>query len=161
MVITIGTMHFTLNLFQPWLSPYLQALGAPIEIISLIAVLQGILGMIFQFPGGILTDRIGRKKIILLGSFFRVITYIIFMLAQTWQVIILGQITKAMAMVYSPSITSLSLESMPKKRTAFGMGFISLSILIAATIANPIGGIILDTYNVINGTKLILTINVY
>jgi len=134
-----------------------MALGAPIEIVGLLATLEPALALCFMLPGGLLTDRLGRKRMIILGISFRLLAYLMFMLAQTWQQLIVGLVFKGLAMSTSPAIVSLSLESFPSKRMATGMGFVVMVVLLSATVAMPLGGIAMDACGVLDGMRLVLT----
>src|SRR5438045_4973880 len=49
---------------------YLQALGATIFVIGLFDALRTLLGAIYAYPGGVLVDRWGHRRAVLLFSLF-------------------------------------------------------------------------------------------
>ena len=50
-------------IWQLWWSLYLlEELNAPIVVVGLLSTIQSVSQIIFQFPGGVLADKIGRKK---------------------------------------------------------------------------------------------------
>jgi len=156
MAATVGLVHLALHIYQPWWSLYLMELGASIELVGLLEVLRRSLVLACQLPGGLLTDRLGRKKMILFGTSLRSLTFLIFMLAQTWQHLILGLITYDLAMLGSPAVTLLALESLHPKRRAAGMSVVTMMNLLAATTAMPLSGFVMDAYGIVNGMRLIL-----
>jgi len=110
------------------------------------------------FPGGILADKFGRRKVILLGTALRIITPLLFLFARTWQQLIPGLITDIVTMVYGPSVYSLILESIPAEKRTMGFGFIQMLIILSASATNILGGMIMDSVGLETGVRLILTI---
>jgi MFS family permease len=74
------------SLWRLWWSLYLlDVMGAPIAVVGLLSTIQSSSRILFQLPGGVLADRIGRKKVIVLGTVLRMIGPFILFLAPTWQ----------------------------------------------------------------------------
>ena len=63
---------------------YLQTLGGSIAIIGLFDALQTLLGALYAYPGGWLTDHWGQRKSFLLFSALSVAGYAIVALWQHW-----------------------------------------------------------------------------
>src|SRR5512140_74296 len=69
---------------------YLQTLGASILIIGLFDALQTLLGALYAYPGGWLTDRWGQRRSLMLFSILSLAGYAIVLLWQHWLAIILA-----------------------------------------------------------------------
>ncbi|MBM3292646.1 MFS transporter, partial [Candidatus Bathyarchaeota archaeon] len=79
--------------WRPFWPKYLKDnLGATVTVIGLFSAITSLENMLFQLPGGMLADRYGRKKIILVGTFLRTFSPIIYYLAPSWEWIILASI---------------------------------------------------------------------
>src|SRR5256885_16078346 len=68
-LIAVSTAMFLLalgeNLWQKFLPKYLQALGAPIRAVGLFGSVEDFLDGVYQYPGGWLSDRLGRRASLL------------------------------------------------------------------------------------------------
>src|SRR5258705_5079880 len=54
---------------------YLETLGAGVFIIGLFDALQTFLGAVYAYPGGVLTDRLGQRRSLLLFTFISLAGY--------------------------------------------------------------------------------------
>jgi len=61
---------FAIYAYVPFVSPYSEYLGANLRLIGLIVGAYGFTQMAIRFPLGILSDRLGRRKIFILGGLF-------------------------------------------------------------------------------------------
>jgi MFS family permease len=158
MAITVPAFHFAVNLFSPWLPLYAQALGAPIPVVGAIFSIKGIVGFTMSGIGGVLSDRYGRRKMILLGHVFRLLSPIVYLFATTWQHLLLGIIVNSLSMIYEPSIYTIIIESLAPKQRTTGFGFIQTILLLVNSVTMLIGGVTFDVLGMISGMKIILII---
>jgi len=115
--------HIFNSLWELWWSLYLlEVLNTPITIIGLLATIQNTSRILFQLPGGIIADRIGRKKVIVFGTGLRVLAPILLLLAKSWVWVIPGIVLNSVASLYGPAFNAIIAESLPQERrgTAFG-----------------------------------------
>src|SRR3954467_1299186 len=69
---------------------YLQTLGATVFIIGLFDALQTLLGAVYAYPGGWLTDHWGQRRSLLLFSSLSIAGYVVVLLWQHWLALVLG-----------------------------------------------------------------------
>src|SRR6266852_8860500 len=69
---------------------YLQTLGASILVIGLFDALQTLLGALYAYPGGWLTDAWGQRRSLLLFSTISLAGYVLVLLWQHWLALLLG-----------------------------------------------------------------------
>src|SRR2546429_3269248 len=69
---------------------YLQTLGASIFIIGLFDALQTLLGAVYAYPGGWLTDRWGQRRPLMLFSALSLAGYILGASWRHWLAMVLG-----------------------------------------------------------------------
>src|ERR1043166_2275000 len=69
---------------------YLETLGASILIIGLFDALQTLLGAIYAYPGGWLTDRWGNRRSLLFFNALSLAGYVLVLLWQHWLALVLG-----------------------------------------------------------------------
>lgn len=158
MTITVTMFHFSMNLLLPWWPLYLKELGASIEIIGVLFTVQGIVKFLMMIPGGMLADRYGRRKIILIGHVFRLMSPVLYLLATTWQQLIPGMVIYSLSMIYQPAIYSITLESLPEKSRVTGFGVIQMILLLATSFTAFMGGVLMDVWGVVEGMKIIFFI---
>jgi len=111
--------------------------------------------MLAQFPGGLLADRFGRKKLIVYCTAAQIVAPLSFLFANTWQQLIPGIIFDDVVWgLYSPARQALIAESLPyqKRGTAFG---VFRTITSIPRIFLPIlSGILMDQVGVIEGVRI-------
>lgn len=131
----------------------MNVLGAPIFVVGIIAMIQSTSQILFQLPGGILADRIGRKKLIILGTGMRIIGPVMLFLAPTWQWVIPGMIFNSISSIYMPAFNAIIADSLPHERrgTAYG---VYRTVTSAPNIVMPIlSGIYIDAMGLEKGVK--------
>ena len=69
---------------------YLQTLGASILIIGLFDALQTLLGAVYAYPGGWLTDRWGQRPSLMLFSMLSLAGYAMVLVWHHWLALLLG-----------------------------------------------------------------------
>ena len=126
-ILAIGSTNMLYQVFnalwETWWSLYLmEVLNTPIAIVGLLATLQSTSQILFQLPGGILADKIGRKKVIIFGTAIRTVAPAIMFFANSWQMVLPGMILMSVASLYGPAFNAVIAESLPKERrgSAFG-----------------------------------------
>lgn len=100
----------------------MKVLNTPVEIVGLLATLQGTSQILFQLPGGIIADKIGRKKVIIFGTAIRTIAPAIMYFAKSWQMVLPGMLLTSISSLYNPAFNAVIAESLPQERrgSAFG-----------------------------------------
>src|SRR5437868_14650169 len=69
---------------------YLQSLGAGIFIIGLFDALQTLLGALYAYPGGWLTDYLGQRRSLTLFSLLSFAGYLLILFWHHWLALVLG-----------------------------------------------------------------------
>jgi MFS family permease len=117
MIITLTQSLFmlTASLWWPYWSLYIQNLGASITLVGVIFMAEMFFQLIFQLPGGYLTDRLGRKKVIVLGSLCRSISPVIYILTGTWEWVVVGLLFTQASNMMIPAIDALmNMRKVPR-----------------------------------------------
>jgi MFS family permease len=116
------------ELWKRYLPKYLEALGAGTLAIGLFGTLKDFLDAIYQYPGGWLADRLGRRKAFLIFVGLASLGYLIFLLSPSWIFVFVGlAFVMAWSSMASPAIFAVIGDALPKERRA--MGFTVQSIL--------------------------------
>lgn len=148
------------SLWDQFLPKYLEALGAGIVAISAFATLRQVISTVYQYPGGWITDRIGRRSAFILFSCLGLVGYLIYMVAPTWYIVLLGLpfvLTGSMSM---PAVFAMVGDSLPKEKRAMGFTIQSILRRLPAIVAPPLGGWIIVELGLLDGIRLEMGITV-
>ena len=151
---------FTAFLWWPYRSLYITELGASYELLGLIITIETVSSIMFQYPGGILTDRWGRKRMLIIAGFFRVISPIFFLFANNWVQLIPGIIFSSAGMLGVPANNALIAESLPSDQRGTGFAAYRTVTGIPTIITSLLGGMIMDYFGILSGCRYILVASV-
>lgn len=162
LVISLTTSFWSIinMLYMPYWSLYLQELGASLEAIGFLNMIQSSSYLVFQLPGGFLADRIGRKKVIVYFTLTNILSPIVFLWAKTWEQIIPGILLGALSSVYMPAFNAMISESIPSDRRGAGYGAYRMITSIPWTFSALFGGIVMDRLGVSYGVTLFLKLTI-
>ena len=162
LVITITQSLFmlTASLWWPYWSLYILELGVSKTLLGMIFMAETIAQLIFQIPGGVLTDRIGRKKMIIFGSILRATSPFVYVLTGSWQFVLCGMFITQMSNMMIPAIDALIAESTSVEHRAMGYGTFRMMTLLPQIFTPFIGGLITDALGIYAGVRLAITCTV-
>src|SRR5512134_1689984 len=78
------------ELWKKFLPKYLEALGATAPIIGLFGTAENFFDAVYQYPGGWLADRIGRRRAFLGFVVLAATGYLIYLSSRSWPSVFLG-----------------------------------------------------------------------
>src|SRR5437762_6299231 len=161
-VVAVSTGMFLLalgeNLWQKFLPKYLQALGAPIRAVGLFGSMEDLLDGVYQYPGGWLGDRLGRRASLLGVVVVSAIGYAIYGFAPSWPWIIAGLFfVSAWSSMGSPTLFAVIGDALPKKRRAMGFTVHSILKRVPIAVAPIIGGWVIGRRGLVPGVGAILS----
>jgi MFS family permease len=149
------------NLWRRFLPKYLQSFGAPITAIGLFGTAEDFLDGVYQYPGGWVADRYGRRFALTVFISLAALGYAVFLTLPTWQVAFIGlALVMAWTSMASPTLFAVVGDALPKaKRT---MGFTVQSILrrVPIVVAPMLGGLAVAAYGIRGGVQLGLMISI-
>jgi len=147
--------HIFNSLWELWWTLYLiEELKAPITIVGLLATIQNTSRILFQLPGGMLADKIGRKKVIVIGTGMRVIAPVFLLFARSWHWVIPGMILNSLASLYFPAFNAIIAESLPRERRGAAFGAYRMLTSIPQVFMPVVSGYYLDIMGVAKGVRL-------
>lgn len=164
-IVAVSTSMFLLgcgeNLWRRFLPKYLEALGAPITAIGAFGTAEDFLDGVFQYPGGWVADRYGRRFALILFVCLAALGYVVYWALPSWPIAFVGlALVMAWTSMASPTLFAVVGDALPKsKRT---MGFTVQSILrrVPIVIAPTIGGFAVAAYGIRTGVRLGLVVSV-
>ncbi len=162
MVVTItqSITMFAMFLWRPFWGLYVLELGGTKSTIGLLTTIQSLTTLLVQLPGGVISDRLGRKRVILIASVLGFLPPIIYRYSTHWTMLVPGAIVAALSTIAMPALSALIADSLPQENRATGFGAYSMAWYLAIVVSIPLGGYILDQLGVVTGTKWGLLISV-
>jgi MFS family permease len=132
--------------------PFVLSLGAPMSTLGLLESLggrRGITTALIQPIGGWVSDRLGRKPLVALGSLLGLLVMVFYVLAAItgdWQWLMPGVILLGATLASSPAETSLVAESAQAGRRGMAYSLQMVSWIVPGVFAPALGGFIADRW---------------
>jgi len=147
------------ELWKKFLPRYLEALGAGAVTIGLFGAAKDFFDAIYQYPGGWLADRLGRRRAFLLFIALASFGYLIYLFSPSWPFVFVGL---AFVMVWSsmasPAIFAIIGDALPKEQRAMGFTIQSFLKRIPMAVAPMVGGVLIAKRGIVSGVRTGLAI---
>ena len=138
---------------------YLETLGAGIFIIGLFDALQTLLGAVYAYPGGWLTDRWGQRRSLLLFNALSLAGYVLVLLWQHWLALVIGVfLFLAWSALSLPATFAVVATSLDKRQHTMGVGVQSMVRRVPMMIGPLIGGWLISRFGWEQGIRYALLI---
>lgn len=155
---------FAFSSIGPLMAFYLPERFTYLEA-DVVAIVVGVamgLGALIAVPSGRLSDRIGRKKVFIVGSFFSYTGVILIPFGWTLWIVVVFMSLRSMAFqVASPAMRALQADTVPEQVRGRLIGMLESMSNFGSVLGAPVGGFLLDIYfgkdlglPVINGTMV-------
>jgi len=149
------------NLWKRFLPKYLQMLGAPVAAIGLFGTCEDFLDGVYQYPGGWIADRYGRRRALLLFVTLAAIGYALYWVAPSWPFVFAGLVfVMAWSSMASPTLFAVVGDALPRGRRALGFTVQSILRRVPIAIAPILGGLAIAAYGLQTGVHLGLVVTV-
>jgi MFS family permease len=149
------------ELWKKFLPKYLEALGATTGVIGLFGTAEDFFDAIYQYPGGWMADRLGRRRAFLIFVVLAALGYLTYLVSRSWPVVFVGlALTMAWQSMASPGIFALIADALPRERRAMGFTLQSILKRVPIVIAPVAGGVLISSLGVVNGIHVALLITV-
>jgi MFS family permease len=130
----------------PVLPLFSQALGADDALIGLIAFFSPLAGILFSFPIGVMSDHIGRKRILVLsGAIFLAAPFLYLLVINPYWLIPIRFFHGTATAILGPLVSAIIAERFPARKAEM-IGQYSSATLIGRTIAPLAGGAIISYF---------------
>jgi MFS family permease len=144
LLIFMGTMilaNISGHMIQPLFPLYVQELGADVGQVGLFFTIGAIAPLAFQIFGGWLSDAIGRLQAIAIGSVGGLMGYFVYILAPSWEWLLVATVTGAMATSFvAPSYMAFISEESAEDARGRVYGMSQALFMIVGIVGPPIGG---------------------
>jgi MFS family permease len=152
MVILVGLGEHMAEQFLPL---YLLALGGGFITVGLLNGMDNLLGALYAFPGGYLSDRLGTKRALLLFNVLSMIGFLVVILIPAWQAVLAGAaLFLSWTAISLPATMSLVARVLPKNKRTMGVSMHSLVRRIPMALGPLVGGAFIVAWGVERGVRL-------
>lgn len=157
-IVIIGAGEETWMRFVP---KYLESLGAAALVIGLYDGLKTLLGAVYAYPGGVVTDRWGHRRGLVAFTCLSIAGYALVLLVPRWPAVIGGTfLFLAWSTLSLPAMFSLVATSLSSAKHTMGIGIQSLIKRVPIVIGPLVGGLLIDRYGVVGGVRAGLVISI-
>ncbi len=149
------------ELWKKFLPKYLEALGASTPIIGFFGTAEDFYDAIYQYPGGWLADRFGRRRAFLILVTAASTGYLVYLFSPSWPFLLIGlALVMGWQSMASPAIFAVIGDSLPRERRAMGFTLQSILKRVPVVVAPLAGGALIARLGIIKGvhTSLLITI---
>ena len=149
------------ELWTRFVPKYLELLGAGAWIVAIYGTLKDLLDAVYQYPGGWLADRLGRRRSLVLFTLLAVLGYILYFISSTWHLLLLGTVfVMAWSSLTLPATFAVIGDNLGSDRRAIGFGVNSILKRIPIVLAPFFGGWLITSYGFSPGFKIGLAITI-
>lgn len=154
-VIALSWFLFSLtgSLVNPFFAKYAKDLGASDLDVAFMRSLGMLALALSLIPGGLLTDYLGRVKVILTGTACVSIAQFLYAIAPDWKILTVAFVFDYAVHFYQPALTAIVMDSLQRGKEF--KGFLGLNIVMAipGLFMPVIGGVLYDQLGV-SGIRL-------
>ena len=116
---SIFLLGFGEELWKKFLPKYLEALGASAPIIGLFGTAEDFFDGVYQYPGGWVADRFGRRTAVLIFLTLACAGYLIYLFGPTWPFAFLGlALVMTWQSMASPAMFAVIGDALPPEKRA-------------------------------------------
>ena len=149
------------ELWQAYMPAFLTALGASGVVVGLFGSTRDLLDSVYQYPGGWLADRFGRRRALLLFTALATVGYATYAAARDWPVVFAGLFgVMAWKSGAFPTTFAVIGESLPRERRAFAFSVQSVLVRVPRVVAAPLGGLLIASFGIVAGVRLAFLLTV-
>ncbi|MBI2980054.1 MAG: MFS transporter [Chloroflexi bacterium] len=128
---------------NPALPLFIRSMGVPVSTVGFIAAASTVVGIIVSLPAGILSDIIGRRRVILMAAIvFATAPFLYLVITSPWQ-LVLVRVYHGLATAILGPVAMAAVADTFEKRRGERMGWYSSATMLGRFLAPFVGGILI------------------
>ena len=147
-------MFCSTHYLRPILSLYYLHLGANEFMLAIMGFAGSIAVALVQFPGGYIADKHGRRRLIVTMTFGMAIGSLFFVLAPSWEFILIGLLVQNICSIYGPALMAMVIDSLPSNSRGVGFSFQSVITTLVLIPAPLIAQYLVASFNFDLGMRI-------
>ena len=152
-------MNFAGHMPETYYSLYVLELGGTPVSVGVISFSYMMALASVQFLGGYLADSYGRKRLVVTMTFALALSYLLYALAFSWEVILVGAVLQGLFLVYQPALWAIMADSLPPEKR--GVGYALSHLVGAVSIASPmVAGCMVGWAGLLTGMRVMYMVTV-
>lgn len=164
-IMILSFLSFTFSagyiLWSTFLPKFYEGLGANVETIGLLFSLNVGIEAIVAIVAGWLTDKFGRKSVLIYSGFILIASYILYILSFNWFILFLPVIIFSVAYpLFNIPRRALAVDSLPKNKRATGYTMMWVLGGLPAILFTPVSGWLVGKYGAIGGVKIAFAVSI-
>lgn len=164
-IVAVSTAMFVMglgeSLWRRFLPKYLESFGAPVTAIGLFGTAEDFLDGVYQYPGGWVADRYGRRRALLLFISLTAVGYALFAAMPAWPVAFVAlAFVMAWDAMASPTLFAVVGDALPSEKRTLGFTVQSILRRVPIIVAPTIGGILIAHSGIRGGVRVGLLISI-
>jgi MFS family permease len=155
LAVALFVFGFGEELWFRYLPAYLRTLGASAFGVGLFGTLKDLLDAAYAYPGGVVSDRLGtRRALLLFGALSTAGFAILFLWSSVFAVFASLLFVMAWASLGLPATFSLVGEELEGDRRVVGFTVQAVLKRVPIVLAPPLGGLLLERYGMAKGIRI-------
>lgn len=151
MVVLVGLGERMAERFIPL---YLTLVGGGAAAVGIFNGLNNLLGALYSYPGGWLSDRIGHKRALAVFNVLAMLGYLVVVVFPCWQAAIAGSVLfLSWTAVSMPASMDLISKSLPVHKHTMGVSMLSLVRRVPMAVGPLLGGALMSLFGVVAGIR--------
>jgi MFS family permease len=151
MVILVGMGE---NMAEQFLPLYLMALGGGFLSVGFLNGMDNLLGALYSFPGGYLSDRLGTKRALLLFNLLSMAGFALVVAIPAWPAVLCGAaLFLSWSAISLPATMGLVARVLPRNKRTMGVSMHSLVRRIPMALGPVLGGACIAALGVERGVR--------
>lgn len=128
---------------NPALPLFIRSMGVPLSTVGFIAAASSVVGIIVSLPAGILSDIVGRRRVILIAAFvFASAPFLYLIITAPWQ-LVLVRIYHGLATAILGPVALAAVADTFEKGRGERMGWYSSATMVGRFLAPLVGGLLI------------------
>ncbi|MBF0418607.1 MAG: MFS transporter [Magnetococcales bacterium] len=141
MVVLVGMGERMADRFLPI---YILAVGGSSLAVGLLGSLENLLGALYSFPGGYLSDRWGPRRALLFFNLLAAAGFLLVVLVPVWQALLVGAVLfLSWSAISMPAVMGLIGQTLPKSKQVMGVSVHALVRRIPMALGPMLGGVLI------------------
>lgn len=151
MVVCVGMGE---HLAEQFLPLYMLALGGGFLSVGFLNAMDNLVGALYSFPGGYLSDRLGTKRALLVVNLVAVAGFVIVIFAPSWPAVLIGAaLFLSWTAISLPATMALVARVLPTHKRTMGVTLHSLVRRVPMALGPILGGGFITAWGVEQGIR--------
>jgi MFS family permease len=151
---SVFLLGFGEELWKKFLPKYLERLGAGPGVIGLFGAAEDFFDAVYQYPGGWLADRVGRRRAFLIFIAVASAGYLVYLLSPSWPWLFVGlALSMAWHSMASPAVFAVIGDALPREKRAMGFTLQSVLKRVPMVVSPLVGGALIAAVGIVAGVR--------